>query len=165
MASIQYQVASVLARDTLMNFDEFSQLLSAGPKHVMGYLDYVWHRIKMSFESEGIEATDIGKEITPMSFKAYLYAPNDECKYYGVELPDYEYPDATSKYIVIADEPRYYTLEYSRHVINNAPCFVIGEWVLVNGVIEHKNLGAVDEVRDIWHFIGLVRELENSPKH
>lgn len=153
--SIQYQLSNVvLPMDALEMQEQFNKMLSMGPEAVKRYLDNRWHFI--AGKTDICEFNDADKEITPASFNASRFIIQKNMTFYLFEFPDYEYRDAACKYglVVISDFcQKYFTLEYSEHVISKEPCFVVGEWYKdEEGEMRHKNYGTV-ELPDKYNFM------------
>lgn len=164
--SIQYQLTNVkLFNEVFANWENFNSRLSAGPEEMKKYLVELWNTVKDKLkDNEKLELKDINKVVTEADFNVTVNKTNNGTNVFFISFPDYEYTDGACKYVALAltpNMPKYFTLEYSKHAMENTPCWVVGEWVIENSNSEHKNYGAVDNMRIEW-FAGFIINKLNS---
>lgn len=158
--SIQYQLTNVkLINDIFGNFAEFDKVLKAGPNAMKQYLFDQWMDIKALVQNnENVEIKDFDKEVAIDDFDVTFNRTQNGSAIFFFTFPDYEYFDAASKYVALAitkEGIKYFTYEYSKHFDTNQPCWVIGEFYIQDGKINHKNYGTHDEKNLSW-FAGFV---------
>ena len=123
------------------------------------YLLNMWNALKNELkDNEKFEFNDFDKEVTIEDFDITFNKTNNGTSIFFITLPDYEKRDAAAKYVALAftnNGPRYFTLEYSEHVIDNTPCWIVGEWAIRDGRKAHTNYGSVDNMR-LSYFAGRV---------
>jgi hypothetical protein len=165
-SSVQYQMTHIkLFDEVFCNAQKFSAELQKGPAEMKKYLFDMWNQLRTELKNnEKFEFNDIDKGVTIEDFDITFNKTRNGTKIFFVTLPDYEYRDAAAKYIALAitnNGARYFTLEYSEHMIDHTPCWVIGEWAVVEGKKQHKNYGTVDNMR-LSFFAGRVIGLLES---
>lgn len=158
--SIQYQISHVkLFDEVFRNGQNFGAELQKGPAVMKEYLLNMWNNLKIELkDNDKFEFNDIDKEVTINEFNITFNKTKNGTSIFFITLPDYEYKDAAAKYIALAltnNGPRYFTLEYSEHVMDHTPCWVVGEWVINDGKKVHLNRGSVDNMR-LSYFAGRV---------
>ena len=101
---------------------------------------------------------DAHKELTVNDFDITINKTKKSTPVFFITLPDYEYRDATGKYIALAltpTIPRYFLLEYSENNETHEPAWVIGELRLNDGDVEHRFIDVTDNMRITW-FAGYI---------
>ncbi len=157
--SIQYLISNItLFREVFNDWNKFKVMLDSGPETMKGHLLDTWNKLRKDYRNDDrMIVKDIDKEVTIKDFDITFNKTKNNTKVFFITFPDYEFYDAASKYVAIAltkDKPRYFTLEYSKHHDNN-PCFVLGEFVIINNEKSHRNYGTIDNKRITW-FAGYV---------
>lgn len=158
--SIQYQISNVKLFDNIFsNWKDFDEKLNAGPEVMKKYLFDMWNSLKEELRNhDNLIIKDIDKEVSVNDFNVTFNRTKNGTGVFFITFPDYEYTDAASKYVALAltpNMPRYYTLEYSKDIEKNIPCWVIGEWIIKDSTPRHINYGTVDNMRLTW-FSGVI---------
>lgn len=165
--SIQYQISNVkLFSEVFSNWDVFKEKLNDGPEEMKKYLFEMWNNLKNELKSnENLIIKDIDKEVSVSDFDVTYNRTKNGTSIFFITFPDYDYRDAASKYVALAltpKMPKYYTLEYSEHQINNTPCWVIGEFVIEDSKKRHINCGTTDNMRLTWFSGYILGKLESE---
>ena len=165
--SVQYQVSNVILLNELFyNWGVFYSFLKQGPIAMKQYLFDMWNNVREKMKNdERFLAKDIDKNVTVNDFNVTFNRTKNNTDIYFITFPDYEYYDAASKYVAIAmcpSKPRYFTLEYSSHVMDNTPCWVLGEFVPDGQGFRHINYGSIDNMRLTWFCGNVIGRLESE---
>ena len=161
--SVQYQFTNnILFDEIFKGWENFKKHLDAGPDDMKKYLFQRWNESnEMLKKNERLELKDVDKKVSVDDFNITFNKTQNGSSVFFFIFPDYAYRDAASKCVALAftkNGPKYFTLEYSEHVSNHEPCWVIGEFYIDNGQKQHKNYGTVDNDR-ITYFAGKVLEI------
>jgi len=165
--SIQYQLTNVkMLKEVFEDWKKFNNLLMQGPNVVKEHLLQEWNELKEQLKNnEKILLKDLDKNVTVNDFNVTFNKTKNGTSVFFFTFPDYEYRDATSKYVALAltkNMPRYFTLEYSEKIITKELCWVVGEFVPnLDGKIKHNNYGETDNDRMTW-FAGYILGLLES---
>lgn len=165
--SIQYQISNVLLfREVFDNWNNFNEELNKGPEEMRKYLFNMWNKLKEDLKNdENLIVKDIEKEITISDFDITFNKTKNGTSIFFITFPDYDYFDAASKYVALAltpTMPKYYTLEYSEHVIDHTPCWVIGEFAIEDAKKKHIKHGSTDNMRLTWFAGYILGKLESE---
>ena len=166
--SIQYQMSNiVLFNEVYGNWINFNDRIKKGPEEMKQYLLEMWNKIKLSLKDRNdIIVKDKEKEVNINDFNVTYNRTKNGTSIFFLTLPDYEYQDAASKYVAVALTPmipRFFTLEYSKSVVDGNTCWYVGEFVIDNNQKKHCNFGKSDNMRLSWfagYIVGLL-ESEN----
>ena len=166
--SIQYQLTNVkIFDDVFLDSKHFNDLINQGPKAMKKYFLQEWNELKQKLANdEKLIIKDLNKNVTIDDFDATHSKTKNGTDVFFYSFPDYEYLDATSKYVALAltkNFPRYFTLEYSKsHSFDNStqkivekPSWVVGEFFIDNSRKAHKNYGQIDNDR-LSYFAGFI---------
>ena len=165
--SVQYQISNVkLFYEVFGNWKSFNEKLNSGPNGMKKYLFEMWNTLKEELRSnDNLIIKDIDKEVNISDFDVTYNRTKNWTSVFFITFPDYEYNDAASKYVALAltpNMPKYYTLEYSTHVMDNSPCWVIGEWIVESNKPKHINYGTTDNMRLTWFSGYILGKLESE---
>jgi len=124
------------------------------------YLLELWNKVKEELKKDKkLKIRDKDKKVTVNDFDVTFARTDNNIPIYFITFPDYVDFDAASKYVALAltpQIPRYFTLEYSKHYLDNSPCWVIGEFMInEEGKVIHNNYGTVDNMR-LPYFAGYI---------
>lgn len=150
--SIQYQLTNnKIFDDVFAHADEFSKILFAGPESLKKYLVEQWESIRTDFKNKNFQnVVDIDRPVTESDFVVTGYKISEDIRSYIMAFPVSSRPDASCEVIaltVVKGRPRYFTIEASEHAMNQARCYVIGEWYVdENGRKAHRNYGTVEKI-------------------
>lgn len=147
--SVQYQYTNnILFGEVFMNWPNFDKALSSGPSHMKKYLLDSWNTTKERLaKDDRLILKDIDSKVTIDDFDVTYTRTQKGIHVFFFTFPDYDYTDGASKYVAVAlteKEPSYFTLEYSEHILNHEPCWVIGEFAFENKEKVHHNHTTVD---------------------
>ena len=164
--SLQYQVSNVVFFDEIYgNWIEFHNHLKTGLDDMQKYMLELWNRTREKLsKNENIILKDKDKKVKATDFDVTMNQTNKGTMVLFFTFPDYDDTDAASKYVALAltpNLPRYFTLEYSKHVLDNTPCWVVGEFILEKSGVKHINHGQSDNMRLSWfagYVIGLLEQ-------
>lgn len=166
--SIQYQISNVVLFDSIYSdWKNFNEILNNGPGAMKKYLFDMWNKLKDDLKNdEKLIIKDLDKEVSLSDFDVTFNKTKNGTPIFFITFPDYDYKDGASKYVALAlvhGMPRYFTLEYSEHIADNSPCWVVGEFVLDLDIkdIKHINYTTVDNMRLTW-FAGFIMGLLES---
>ena len=141
------------------DWEDFKNALEAGPNIVRSYLLDEWRRVRDELVADpNKEVLDANRELSINDFDITINKTKKGTQVFFITLPDYDYRDATGKYIALAltpNAPRYFMLEYSEDKETHEPVWVIGELRLNNGDVEHRFIDVTDNMRLTW-FAGYI---------
>ena len=164
--SIQYHVSNILLFNKVFrDWPDFHEHLKSGIKNMQQYLVELWNKTRDELKNnDKLILKDLDKEVTADDFDVTLNVTKNRTVIYYITFPNYEYRDAASKYVALAltpKMPRYFTLEYSEHVTDHTPCWVVGEFVIKDSKKVHISHQTSDNMRLPW-FAGYVLGLLES---
>lgn len=165
ITSIQYQLSNnVLFDQVYKNWNNFYEKLLKGPEEMKQFLFDLWNKLKVDFKNNNeIIVRDIDKDVNLNDFNVIFSKTKNGTAVFFITFPDYEYQDAASKYVALAltpDMPRYFTLEYSKSVLNSTTCWFICEFAIIDNYKQHLNYGSSDNMRFSWFSGYILGKLE-----
>ena len=168
LTSVQYRFSvSRLVFNIFYDWENFDAALSAGPNKFKEYLVDEWNKLKAELIADPeLELRDGAREVSVDDFDITINKTKKERPVFFITLPDYDYRDATGKYIALAlldKAPRYFILEYSEDMETHEPAWVIGELRVKDKQVLHKAIDVADNMRITWFagfILGLLDEEE-----
>lgn len=180
LTSVQYHLTNnYLFNEIYGNWQNFNQVLNAGPESMKQFLCDLWNKTKNDLlQNPNVIIRDVDKEITPNDFDITLNSTNGGIKIFYFTFPsiDIEKPEPACKYVALAltpNMPQYFTLEYS-YIPEPYPVgplgrnfWVAGEWAIIDKNKKHYNIQSIDNDR-LPYFAGLIKtvveDLHEKPK-